>query len=188
MKNESKKVYIGFGANLGDPLDTYAKAKVLLQSRLGPILKESWIYESTALTLSGSASQTNYVNAALLLETDRSPREILAELLAIELLFKRDRVGLERWAPRPIDLDILFIDDEVVKESRLTVPHPELHKRDFVLCPLLDIAPNLVHPELKETIASLESSLVARGYGRFIVRRFQCDSEMLLAAHGACVN
>jgi 2-amino-4-hydroxy-6-hydroxymethyldihydropteridine diphosphokinase len=181
MKSGFHRVYIGFGANLGDPLDTYGKAKVLLQSRLGPIVKESWIYESTALTLSGSESQTNYVNAALLLETDRSPREILAELLAIELVFKRDRLGLERWAPRPIDLDILFIDDLVVKESRLTVPHPELHKRDFVLCPLLDIAPNLVHPELGETIASLENSLVARGYGRFIVRRFQYEGETGLA-------
>jgi len=178
MKNQLKRVYVGFGANLGDPLATYSRAKVILESKLGPLIKESWVYESAALTLAGTQSQTNYFNTALVFETLCSPREVLECLLETEQLFKRSRNEALRWAPRPIDLDILFYEDAVICEPGLSIPHPELHKRDFVLCPLVDVDPGLVHPELGETVATLEASLVDRGYSRLIIRRFEIKSVL----------
>jgi deoxyguanosine kinase len=173
MKTRTRAVYVGFGANVGNPLDTYARAKVILESKLGPVWKESAVYESGALTLDGSESQNNYYNSVIAFQTEFSAREVLAVLLETELLFKRDRSEAKRWAPRPIDLDILFAGDEVIEEEGLTVPHPELHKRDFVLCPLRDITPDFMHPTLEQTVETLESSLEARGYRRLIVRRFE---------------
>jgi deoxyguanosine kinase len=182
MNGERKTVYIGFGANLGDPLDTYAKARVLLEAKLGPLCKESSMYESGALTLEGTESQTNYFNAVLAFSTDLRPQSILSVLLETEAYFKRTRNEAARWAPRPIDLDILFFGDDVVNEEGLTIPHPELHKRDFVLCPLLDIAPEFIHPTLGETVASLQSSLEARGCKRLIVRRCPVPNPLSLEA------
>lgn len=173
MSGKTRTVYVGFGANLGDPLETYARAIEVLELKLGPLQAESWMYESKALTLSGTESQSNYINSVLAFETMLSPREILVVLLETELIFKRDRKDAPKWAPRPIDLDVLFVDDLVIEEPGLTIPHPELHKRDFVLCPLVDIAPNLIHPHLNETVESLESSLEHRGFQRFIIGRFK---------------
>lgn len=171
MNGEQRIVYVGFGANIGSPLDTYAQAKVFLESRLGPVLRESAMYESGALTLEGTESQTNYFNSVLEFATALSPQVLLSVLLETEQQFKRTRNEAARWAPRPIDLDILFIGDVVVNEDGLTVPHPELHKRDFVLRPLADIAPDVMHPLFKQSVASLELSLEARGYKRLIIRR-----------------
>lgn len=171
MKNEQRKVFVGFGANLGDPLKTYARAKNLLEAKLGAICAESWMYESGALTLDGAESQTNYFNSVVVFQTDLHPREILLILLETEVAFNRTRDGMPRWAPRPIDLDILFVGNEIVNEPGLTIPHPELHKRDFVLCPLVDVAPDLLHPQLDATVTSLEASLELRGFKRLIVRR-----------------
>lgn len=170
MNEKRRVVYVGFGANLGDPLDTYTRAVSILESTLGPVRKESLMYESGALTLEGTASQTNYFNAVITFTTELSPHEILSVLLETEALFKRRREEATRWAPRPIDLDILFIENVVLDDERLTIPHPELHKRDFVLRPLLDVAPDFIHPTLGETVSSLESSLEVRGCKRLIVR------------------
>ncbi len=176
METSSRSVYVGFGANVGNPLDTYGRAKAVLESKLGPILKESAVYESGALTLDGAESQNNYCNLVLAFTTELSPREILAVLLETELVFKRDRSEAKRWAPRPIDLDLLFVGSEIVNEPGLILPHPELHKRDFVLCPLLDIAPECVHPVLGQSVRELESSLEERGYQRLILHRFELES------------
>jgi 2-amino-4-hydroxy-6-hydroxymethyldihydropteridine diphosphokinase len=176
MKGNKRIVYVGFGANVGDPLDTYKRAKAVLETKLGPIWKESAMYESGALTLDGSESQNNYCNAVLAFQTELSAREVLTVLLETELVFKRDRSEVKRWAPRPIDLDVLFVGDEVVDEEGLSLPHPELHKRDFVLCPLLDIAPEFVHPVLGQSVQALESSLEERGYQRLILRRVALEN------------
>lgn len=176
MKSNKRAVFVGFGANLGDPLHTYLRAKVLLESKIGPIWKESALYESGALTLDGAESQGNYHNAVVAFQTALSPREVLTILLETELLLNRDRSEAKRWAPRPIDLDLLFAGDEILNEEGLTLPHPELHKRDFVLCPLLDIAPDFIHPFLGQSVRDLESSLEGRGYQRLIVRRIVLEN------------
>jgi 2-amino-4-hydroxy-6-hydroxymethyldihydropteridine diphosphokinase len=164
----SRRAFIGFGANLGDTLATYATAKAILIERLGPIRGESLVYESAALTLDGAESQSNYINTALEFFTPLSPQEILAILLETELVFGRDRRLAERWAPRPIDLDLLFVGDLVLSDTGLSLPHPEIHKRDFVLAPLCDIAPDFIHPELGVSLVELERTLEGRGFERLI--------------------
>jgi 2-amino-4-hydroxy-6-hydroxymethyldihydropteridine diphosphokinase len=182
--SEVKRLYVGFGANLGDPLATYGLAKSILEQKLGDIVAESKMYESRALTLDGSPSQTNYFNAVIAFDTDIAAGRILQILLETELVFKRKREDSVRWAPRPIDLDILFYGDSVISEEGLTVPHPELQNRDFVLCPLLDIAAEFKHPVTNDTIRALESSLNSRGCIRLIIRSFEIAAEQVDASAG----
>lgn len=168
-----RSAYIGFGGNVGDPLATYQKAQAILQESLGTVVGASPMYESKALTLDGAPAQSNYCNAVMVFSTERSPQEILQILLQTERALGRAREGVERWAPRIVDLDLLFVDNLIEKEGPIVLPHPELHKRDFVLRPLCDVAPELVHPELGESVRDLEASLEARGYERFIERSYE---------------
>jgi 2-amino-4-hydroxy-6-hydroxymethyldihydropteridine diphosphokinase len=126
------------------------------------------LYETTALTLDGT-EQSNYLNAVVEFRSELPPEELIAILLEIERTLGRDRSTETRWAPRLIDLDLLFTDSAIRHTKNLSLPHPELHKRDFVLIPFAEIAPDFIHPELGERIAALEASLDARGYPRFVV-------------------
>jgi 2-amino-4-hydroxy-6-hydroxymethyldihydropteridine diphosphokinase len=98
-----------------------------------------------------------FVNGVALLETGLSPREFLAALLEIENSL--GRVRTHKWGPRTIDLDILFYDDRVIGEADLVIPHPELGHRRFVLEPLAEIAPDLIHPVIGKTIVELKEAL-----------------------------
>jgi 2-amino-4-hydroxy-6-hydroxymethyldihydropteridine diphosphokinase len=98
-----------------------------------------------------------FINGVFLLETGQEPRELLKTLQKIESRLGRERTV--KWGPRTIDLDILFYDDRVIGEVDLVVPHPELEKRRFVLDPLAEIAPDLIHPVIKKTIRELKEVL-----------------------------
>jgi 2-amino-4-hydroxy-6-hydroxymethyldihydropteridine diphosphokinase len=135
------KAYIGLGSNLGDRRENLRRAIAEL-GELGT-LRVSSIRETDPV---GVTDQPRFLNAAVELETDLPPRELLDRLLAIERRVGRDRLHEERWGPRIIDLDLLLYADEVVEEPGLTVPHPRLHERRFVLEPLDELAPDLVLP------------------------------------------
>jgi 2-amino-4-hydroxy-6-hydroxymethyldihydropteridine diphosphokinase len=126
---------IGLGANLGDAAATVTRALRELE-RLGVLLRRSALYRTRPW---GKADQPDFVNAAALLETALSPRELLVALQAIEAAL--GRVAGERWGPRAIDLDLLVYDDASVDEPGLRVPHPHLRERAFVLVPLAEIDP-----------------------------------------------
>ncbi len=102
-----------------------------------------------------------FLNGVSLLETGQAPRELLETLLKIENRLGRERTG--KWSPRTIDLDILFYDDRVIREVDLVIPHPELGKRRFVLDPLSEIAPDLVHPIIGKKIRELKEAPGIRG-------------------------
>jgi 2-amino-4-hydroxy-6-hydroxymethyldihydropteridine diphosphokinase len=147
-----REVYIGFGSNLGDrcALINQALAAVaeLPQSRL---VRLSSLYETAPV---GYLDQGAFLNGVAQLVSTLSPAQLLAGLLGLEN--ELGRVRLKRWGPRTIDLDILLIGDEVIDEKDLTVPHPEMVNRLFVLEPLAEIAPGLLHPvKLLEIIAIL---------------------------------
>ncbi len=102
-----------------------------------------------------------FINGVILLETGQSPRELLETLLKIESRLGRERTI--KWGPRTMDLDILFFDDRVIREVDLVIPHPELEKRRFVLDPLEEIAPDLIHPGFNKTIKELKIGLETGG-------------------------
>jgi len=123
--------------------------------RLGiEIIDRSDVFETCPV---GPVDQNRFLNACVLCKILMSPYELLAELKNIEKSLGR-RKG-KKWGPREIDLDILLYEDKILNSDVLTIPHPELHKRDFVLSPLAQIAPNWIHPVMKTKISDLKGNL-----------------------------
>ncbi len=144
------KAYIGLGANLGDREANIRRALSLLQEmEVARVRRVSNLIETEPV--GGPEGQELYLNGAAEIETQLSPCDLLEALKIIEVSV--GRIERERWAPREVDLDILLWEDEVVCNKILTVPHPRLCERMFVLRPLADIAPAAVHPVTKMTIA-----------------------------------
>jgi 2-amino-4-hydroxy-6-hydroxymethyldihydropteridine diphosphokinase len=131
--------FVGLGANLGDREGTIRAAV----SQLPGVVAVSPLRETDPV---GLTDQPRFLNGVAALETELPPRGLLDVLLAVERRLGRERG--ERWGPRTIDLDLLLYGDEVIDEDGLTVPHPHLHERRFVLEPLADLAPKLVVPGL----------------------------------------
>ncbi len=136
--------YVGLGANLADPADQVRDALHRLdgipQTRL---LLRSGLYRNPPV---GPADQPDYVNAVAGLLTRLTPADLLSELLGIEQRMGRRRQPVGRWGPRVIDLDLLLYGDRIIDTRNLSVPHPGISERNFVLFPLLDIAPELAIP------------------------------------------
>jgi 2-amino-4-hydroxy-6-hydroxymethyldihydropteridine diphosphokinase len=143
---------IGLGANLGDRAVTLREA-VLRLGALGRVTAVSSLYETEPV---GYRDQPAFLNAAVALETTLSPAAIVAGLLAIER--EMGRVRTFRNAPRTLDLDLLLLDDVVLAAPGVTVPHPRLHERAFVLAPLAEIAPQAIHPVLRRSILELRAA------------------------------
>lgn len=135
--------YIGLGSNLAQPeLQLRQALEALAALPQTQVIAQSSLYVSEPL---GPADQPDYVNAVAALETDLAPLELLAELQAIEVRQGRVREG-ERWGPRTLDLDVLLYGDLQSDDPQLTLPHPGLYERNFVLYPLAEIAPGLEIP------------------------------------------
>ena len=134
--------FIGLGANLGQPRDQLAAALRALASLPGTRLTAvSRLYGSAPV---GPQDQPDYVNAVARLETSLTPHRLLAELQAIEN--HAGRIRKRHWGPRTLDLDLLLYAEDEIRTTHLTVPHPEMTLRGFVIVPLLDIAPGVVLP------------------------------------------
>lgn len=148
------RVFIGLGSNLDEPKTQLAQALKGL-SKLGELVLLSPIYRSKAV---GPGQQPDYLNAVAELLTHLSAEDLLQELHKIEA--KQLRVRELRWGPRTIDLDILLFDDAQIYSEQLTIPHPQLCHRNFVIFPLCDIAPDLILPngqavqEIKEQLGA----------------------------------
>ena len=148
----SHVAYIGIGANLGDRRTHIRRACDLLRQTDGILsLKLSSLHETEPV--GGPPGQGAYLNAAARVETDLDASALLAVLLDIEARLGRQRS--EKWGPRVIDLDLLLFDDEVIDTPGLTVPHPRMHERRFVLQPLAEIAPDVIYPLQNMTIRQL---------------------------------
>ena len=150
------RAFIGLGSNLGDRKANFLEAIERIQKLADTrIVKQSSLYESEPL---GDA-KTWFVNAVIELETESSADDLLKRLKGIETTMGRKRVRGKRWGSRVIDLDILFFDNEIISKRNLKVPHPELQNRRFVLAPLCELAPQLVHPKLAVTVSELLAGL-----------------------------
>lgn len=134
------RAYLGLGTNLGDRVNNLKKAIQLIKNfKDTKIIKISKIYETEPW---GYTSQDSFLNLCIEIETDLSPFELLEECQKVEKILKRERYF--RWGPRTIDVDILIYDDIFINDKDLTIPHPRIHERAFVLVPLKDLNENLV--------------------------------------------
>lgn len=147
-------VFIGFGSNVGDRVDFCDRAVTLLSllphSRLTGV---SLLYETEPVRDATDPGDGWFLNGVVQIETDITPRSLLATLQEIERSLGRDEDN--RSGPRTIDLDILFYGERVIKEPGMTIPHPRLHNRRFALTPLNELDPLWVHPVLKQSVARL---------------------------------
>jgi len=153
--NNKQTVYVGIGTNLGKKKENIEKAVRMLKKVKGiDVILSSPMYKTRAY---GNKKQPEFLNGVLKISTSFEPRVLLERLKSVEK--DMGRLEEERWGPRIIDLDILFYGNEIIKKSRLTIPHPDLHNRWFVLKPMNDIAPEFEHPVKKKTIGKLLEEL-----------------------------
>ena len=144
------KCAIALGSNLGDSLATLKSAIATLNNTPGIAVKSHSSWYQTAPV---GPPQPDYINACAILEVTLQPQELLFTLLEVEIKF--NRIRREKWGPRTLDLDLLLYDDLILDTPTLTLPHPRMTQRAFVLVPLAEIAPDWVHPLTKSAIAQI---------------------------------
>jgi 2-amino-4-hydroxy-6-hydroxymethyldihydropteridine diphosphokinase len=169
MNSVAAKVYLGLGSNMGDRVQNLKRSLKML-SENARIEKLSSIYETEPV---GFTEQPLFLNAVCLISTVLSPRELLKALKNIES--NLGRTPSFPNAPRPIDLDILFYDNRIIDSQELTIPHPRINQRAFVLVPLAEIDPDFTHPRSGKTIKELLSIV---DYSRGVHKMFEADKIM----------
>jgi 2-amino-4-hydroxy-6-hydroxymethyldihydropteridine diphosphokinase len=147
--------YLSLGSNIGDRAAQLQDALTRL-SAAGRVVAVSSFYETEPVEFT---QQPWFLNCAVALETAKTPQQLMAAILVIEVQMGRRRA--QNKGPRSIDIDILLFGDTIVDSTELTIPHPAMHQRRFVLEPLAEIAPEVQHPVLKKTIRELRDALPA---------------------------
>jgi 2-amino-4-hydroxy-6-hydroxymethyldihydropteridine diphosphokinase len=150
MGKDQKQVFLLLGSNQGDKRANIQRAIAQIDRLAGQVVRHSSLYQTEAW---GKEDQDDFINQAVEMETTFSPLELLSLLLDIEK--EIGRVRREKWEARIIDIDILFYGMQVVDEPNLQIPHPHFQKRNFAILPLLEIAPDFVHPKLQLTIEEI---------------------------------
>ena len=140
------KVFLGLGSNLGNRAENLLMAQELIEEKVGKILSKSSIYETAAW---GITEQNAFLNQVLEIETIFSPNAVLHLVLKIEK--DMGRIREIKWGERSIDIDVLYYNNEIISTENLTVPHPFIQERKFVLVPLCEIAAAFIHPKLKKS-------------------------------------
>lgn len=144
-----ERVHILFGSNMGDKEAIFAQACLLINNRCGRVVQVSGAYDSEPW---GFVAEEWFLNRVIVVETDLAPEELLRRLLGIEKELGRIRHPENQgYASRTADLDILYFGSRVILSETLTVPHPRLHMRRFVLVPMCEVAPTMVHPVFEMT-------------------------------------
>jgi 2-amino-4-hydroxy-6-hydroxymethyldihydropteridine diphosphokinase len=148
-----KRVYLSLGSNVGDRA-AHLNTAIDRMGRLGKVMAVSSFYETEPVEF---AAQPWFLNCAVELDTEKMPKQLLAAILDIEKEMGRRRI--QKKGPRTLDIDILLFGNAIVKAKGLTIPHPAMHERRFVLEPLAEIAPEARHPVFKRTVRELRDAL-----------------------------
>ena len=146
----NRKAVLHTGSNLGERDSQLRRALVLMEERVGTVLSTSSVYETEPW---GNTGQASFLNQAILVSTALSPQDLMQAILDIELVM--GRVRREPWGERIIDIDIIFYADEIIAEENLSIPHPRMSVRNFVLVPLAELVPEWRHPVLMQTVREL---------------------------------
>ncbi len=144
------KVYLMLGSNMGDSRKFLLDAAARIQSSVGKVIKSSSLYRTSAW---GNMKQNDFLNQAIIVETKMPVGMLMDTLLDIEK--KMGRVRTLKYAPRTIDIDILFYDNKILHTPQISVPHPRIKERRFVLVPLKELSPGFKHPETGEPMSAL---------------------------------
>jgi 2-amino-4-hydroxy-6-hydroxymethyldihydropteridine diphosphokinase len=144
------KTYLLLGSNMGNSKASLSRAVVQIEKQIGSVVRQSSLYSTAAW---GKIKQPDFLNQVIIVETELTALQTMQTILAIEK--RMGRVRTVKNAPRIIDIDILFFNKEITDENKLTIPHPQLQNRRFVLVPLNQLSPNLKHPLLKKTVRQL---------------------------------
>ena len=149
--------YLSLGSNSGDSFKLIDQAVSLINlAENMSIVATSALYETEPW---GVKNQNWFLNLAIQIKTDLSAEDLLVKLQNIEKTLGRNREKERRWGERPIDIDIIFYGNEIISTDFLTTPHPQMHRRAFVLVPMLEIAPDFVHPILNKSISAIYDEL-----------------------------
>jgi 2-amino-4-hydroxy-6-hydroxymethyldihydropteridine diphosphokinase len=144
-------VFLGIGTNLGDREKNLREAVEKIEEHIGKLLGSSSVYETAPW---GFDSENDFLNMAVSVETSLTPAEIIKKIAVIESIMGREKTQ-DRYSSRIIDIDILLYDDLVITEKGLKIPHRLMHERKFVLAPLCELAPDMIHPLLKKSMSVL---------------------------------
>lgn len=149
--------YLCLGSNSGNRLQFIEQAISLLNLAENiKIIRSTALYETEPW---GVKNQNWFLNIIVEIKTDLSPQDLLLKCMSIEKTLGRNRDKEQRWGERTIDIDIIFYNKDVVNTDMLTIPHPRMHQRAFVLVPLLELIPDFIHPVLNKTISDLYDEL-----------------------------
>lgn len=148
-------VYLSLGSNLGDKINNLQTTINLIDSKVGDVLLISSVYQTKAEGFVGE----DFLNCCVSLRTSMEPKILIKELINIESQNGRLRSNRNIYESRSIDIDILFYEDKIINQHNLTIPHPRMNERDFVIKPLLDIAKSKIHPVLNRTISEIDLDL-----------------------------
>lgn len=152
------KVYVGLGTNLGNKEENLRTAVYLINRKIGKVISLSSFYETAAW---GFVSEHTFLNAAACIETTLSPTDILHVTQEIEREMGRKQKSVQGvYSDRPIDIDILLYDNLTLQTPELTIPHPLMTERRFVMEPLAEIAPEFIHPVLHQSLSKLNKLLL----------------------------
>jgi len=139
-------IYLLLGSNLGDKRDTLFQATRQIDAEIGKVMKCSSLYETEPW---GNSSQPSFLNQVVLINCKLSPMQLLTALLEIEK--RLGRIRYEKWGERTLDIDILYYNNVIIDSDHLRIPHPEITNRRFTLVPLVELAPDFIHPVLNKT-------------------------------------
>lgn len=155
--NNLHDIYLALGSNLGDKKKNIDLAIAQIELHIGRVTALSSLYETLPV---GFDSENSFLNAACRVSTRLQPLEVLKSTQLIEKkLGRKSKSVNDIYSDRIIDIDLLLFDNEIIEYPHLVIPHPHLHERDFVLTPLMEIAPDVYHPILKVTISELKNKL-----------------------------
>lgn len=146
------KAYLSLGSNLGDRNKNLHQAIELIGEKLGKIVAKSSVYQSESW---GNEELPVFLNMVILLETDLGASGLMHQLLDVETEMGRQRNKDNNYISRIVDIDIIYFNDCIISQKDLEIPHPHMHKRNFVLMPLAEISPDFIHPILKKSNSKL---------------------------------